>query len=82
MITEILTAVGVLVTPVGFTIKQFITHNQRITTVETKQDDVKELILSKLDGIAEKIDLRCDSLDKRVERIERKVLNGEYKSGH
>ena len=84
MIENILTALGVA-TPTLAGVKAFFSLSERIRVVEAhlegdeKIDDVKDnVLLVKLDAISDKIDLRCDSLDKRLERVERKVLNGEY----
>lgn len=88
MIEEIVAALGVVATPFGFVIKQFMAHGQRLTAIEQSAEDRKELqstkdelVITKLDAIGEKIDLRCDTLEKRIDRIERKVLNGEYRNG-
>lgn len=85
MITEILTALGIVSVPTGAGVSGWLALRDRITKLESQQPSTAmesglnhEIVLVKLDAISEKIDLRCDALEKRVDRIERKVLNGEY----
>lgn len=74
MIDQILTALGITMIPTGAGVKGFLSLRDRVQKVESQH----EIVLVKLDAIAEKIDLRCDALEQRIDRIERKVLNGEY----
>jgi hypothetical protein len=78
MIEVIATVLGIVATPIGAGIRGFIKLQNRINNLENQQGSKHEIVLVKLDSIAEKIDLRCDALENRVERIERKVLNGDY----
>ena len=78
MIDTILTALGIVSVPTGAGIKGFLTLRDRVAKLETLQPSNHEIVLVKLDAISDKIDLRCDALEQRVERIERKVLNGDY----
>lgn len=59
----------------GDTNTQVVEHDKRIALVEqsldVKFDDLKELITA-----------RFDSSDQRLERVERKVLNGDYQGHH
>lgn len=75
---NVLTALGIASVPTGAGIKGFLSLRDRIAKVESKQSSDEAIVLVKLDAIANKIDLRCDSLDQRLERVERKVLNGDY----
>lgn len=78
MIDEILTALGVVSVPTGAGFKAFLNLRDRVQKTESKQESNHDIVLVKLDAISQKIDLRCDALDERLERVERKVLNGEY----
>lgn len=72
------TALGIVLPVSGAGIKGFLSLRDRVQTAESKIESHNEVVLVKLDAIAEKIDLRCDALEQRVARIERKVLNGDY----
>lgn len=82
MIIELLTGIAIGTPIVVGGLYKISGIATKVAVLELADADAKELVLSKLDAIAEKIDLRCDSLDHRVQRIERKVLNGEYKDPH
>lgn len=75
---NVLTALGIVSVPTGAGIKGFLSLRDRVQKLESKQSSDEAIVLVKLDAIANKIDLRCDSLDQRLERVERKVLNGDY----
>lgn len=78
MLDQILTALGIALVPTGAGIKGFLNLRDRVRNVESDQETNHEVLIVKLDAISDKIDLRCNALEDRVERIERKVLNGEY----
>lgn len=78
-IENILAALGIVSVPTGAGIKGYLSLRDRVGKIESRQESSHEVVLVKLDSIAEKIDLKCDAIEERVERIERKVLNGEYR---
>ena len=78
----ILTALGIVSVPSGAGVKAFLSLRDRVSKVENRQESNHDIIAVKLDAISDKIDLRCDALEDRVARIERRVLNGEYKADH
>jgi hypothetical protein len=85
MISDIVTMLGVVIGPTAAGVKGYFNLRERLLKLETRDtasdklsDVEKQLVLSKLDAISEKIDLRCDSLEQRVGRIERS-LNGHLK---
>lgn len=78
MIEDILAMVGVTSAPTIAGIKAFLNLRDRIASTESKQTSNHEIITVKLDAIAEKIDLRCDALEQRINRVERS-MNGYLK---
>ena len=78
MTEQILTALGAVAGPTAAGIKAFFSLRDRMTKTEAKQSSNHEIILVKLDSIALLIEQRCDFLEQRINRIEKKVLNGEY----
>lgn len=62
---------SLLIPPVGWGVSKLISHSQRLSVAEQAFVDLKELI-----------NQRFDAQDQRLERIERKVLNGDYRPNH
>lgn len=78
MLESFIAIIGVVVPTIAGGLYKLAGMNTRLSVLETQQTADEKAVLNKLDSIGEKIDLRCDSLDQRIDRIERKVLNGEY----
>ena len=75
MVEVILGVVGTaLTTATGWAIRNLHNISTRVAVLEKGQTDMLPLIDAKLDGIA----VFCQQMEKRFERVERKVLNGEY----
>ena len=79
MLEIILGVVGTALTgTTGWAIKAAYTLSTRVAILEKGQADALPLIDAKLDTIT----TFCEQIEKRLERVERKVLNGEYKADH
>lgn len=54
--------------------------NSRVSVQETKHDDLKDLINTKMDALKDNIEFNYNSISARLDRIER-AMNGALK-GH
>ena len=53
-------------------------HDKRLALVEHSFGDLKELLNTRFDATIQRLDARFDASDYRLERVEKKVLNGDY----
>lgn len=70
----VLAIIPLVAAPVGWVIKRQINSNAKVTELDKRQAVYEESIK----GLRELINERFDDQDHRLERIERKVLNGSY----
>ncbi len=76
MLNEILLAaiLPIVSAPLGWAFKRQFDTNARVT----QHDKELALIRQGFDDLKELINTRFDLTDNRLERVERKVLNGDY----